>query len=205
MAGGRERQKRRTKAILLQAAAQLVREGKTPTVTEVADAAEVSRRTAYRYFPAQQQMLSEAALEGLRPQVERAIAKGFREGAVEEAIDGMVREVQRLALENEDLLRTMLRLSLDRKLGGQTSKTADPVRGARRIGWIESALASVRPQLGKARYERLVSAMALCLGIEALTVLRDYRGLRGNRAVAISRWAARALLDAAMREAKSEE
>jgi len=117
----------------------------------------------------------------------------------------MVREVQRLALENEDLLRTMLRLSLDRKLGGQTSETAELVRGARRISWIESALAPVRPQLEKARYERLVSAMTLCLGIEALTVLRDYRGLRGNKAAAISRRAAGTLLDAAMREAKSEE
>src|SRR5579872_3336731 len=47
---GRVRQKRRTRRAILAAASALIGEGKRPSVEEVADAAEVSRRTAYRYF-----------------------------------------------------------------------------------------------------------------------------------------------------------
>ena len=59
----RVQQKGRTRQALLSAAVQLVTSGARPTVAEVADAASVSRRTAYRYFPTQEQMLVEAALE----------------------------------------------------------------------------------------------------------------------------------------------
>ncbi|MGI8548966.1 MAG: TetR family transcriptional regulator, partial [Gemmatimonadaceae bacterium] len=59
---GRERQRGRTRKALLTAAAALIAQGRTPSVTEVADAAEVSRRTAYRYFPTPDQLLVEAAL-----------------------------------------------------------------------------------------------------------------------------------------------
>ncbi|MGH7668804.1 MAG: TetR family transcriptional regulator, partial [Gemmatimonadaceae bacterium] len=46
-------QRRRTRLALLAAAARLIAAGAAPSVAEVADAADVSRRTAYRYFPTQ--------------------------------------------------------------------------------------------------------------------------------------------------------
>ena len=64
---GRQRQKQRTRRLLLDAARTLLESGRQPTVTDVADAADVSRRTAYRYFPTQEKLLAESALEGLRP------------------------------------------------------------------------------------------------------------------------------------------
>jgi hypothetical protein len=59
----------------------------------------------------------------------------------------------------------------------------------------------VRKKLGKRRYERLVSALAMCVGIEALIVLRDLRGLRASEAEEVSRWAARTLLRESLEEA----
>jgi hypothetical protein len=47
----RENQRRRTRKDLLQAAARLMKEGRTPSLDEVAETALVSRATAYRYFP----------------------------------------------------------------------------------------------------------------------------------------------------------
>lgn len=43
----------RTRAALLDAARELLAEGRTPNVGEAAEAAGVSRATAYRYFPYQ--------------------------------------------------------------------------------------------------------------------------------------------------------
>jgi AcrR family transcriptional regulator len=48
---GRVNQKRRTRAAIVAAAIELVEQGQSPTVAEVADAALVSRATAYRFFP----------------------------------------------------------------------------------------------------------------------------------------------------------
>ena len=44
---GRAAQRRRTRKVIVAAAAELLAQGKTPSVAEVAEAAEVSRRTVY--------------------------------------------------------------------------------------------------------------------------------------------------------------
>src|SRR5215470_13695957 len=59
---GRSAQKLRTRQALMDAAVELVRAGQHPTVSAVADRVGVSRATAYRYFPGQDLMLSEATI-----------------------------------------------------------------------------------------------------------------------------------------------
>src|SRR6478752_4337329 len=59
---GRESQKNRTRKALVAAAGALMRAGRQPTVTDVAEAAGISRATAYRYFPTQEMLLAEVAL-----------------------------------------------------------------------------------------------------------------------------------------------
>jgi len=174
--------------------------GRRPTVAEVADAAEVSRRTAYRYFPTQPKILIEAALEGLRPPMDAAIAAGPREAgaaSLERRVDRLVAEMQRMAAEHEHLLRSMIQLTVLEPPSG-----ALPRRGIRRVEWIESALRPAAYSLPRSAYERLVSALAVCAGIESLVVLRDIRGLSNAQAVRISRWMARAVLQQALADAR---
>src|ERR1700753_4186685 len=101
----------RTRRLLLDTARALLESGRQPTVTEVADAAEVSRRTAYRYFPTQEKLLAEGALEGLRPMMDNALAltpAGDDQQGLEARIEALVGNMMRLAFENESLLRTMI-------------------------------------------------------------------------------------------------
>ena len=72
--------------------------------------------------------------------------------------------MQRIALQNEALLRAIVWLSLERRLGTQQTEIPKslPVRGSRRVEWIESVLAPVRPLLTVAPFERLVSGLTLC-------------------------------------------
>jgi AcrR family transcriptional regulator len=203
---GRDKQKGRTRSALLTAAARLLAGGSTPTVADVADAADVSRRTAYRYFTTQEQLLVEAALEGLRPKIESAIA-GPTQGdktnpveSVETRLDRTVLAVQRNAVENEALLRTMIRLTVGPFDANQPEPTAPLRRGYRRIEWIELALAPAKSQLAGKRYERLVAALTVCLGIDALIVLRDLCGMSSEGAESVSRWMAQALLHASLTE-----
>ena len=60
---GRTRQKQRTRDQLIAAARELITAGDTPRVEEVAEAAGISRPTAYRYFASQAELLA-AALPG---------------------------------------------------------------------------------------------------------------------------------------------
>ena len=57
---GREAQKRRTRAAIVAATRQLVSEGKTPSIDDIAEAADVSRRTIYLYFPTLDQLVLDA-------------------------------------------------------------------------------------------------------------------------------------------------
>lgn len=193
---GREKQKGRTRKALLEAASQLAAQGKAPTIAEVAETADISRRTAYRYFPTQEQLLTEVGLEHTRPEIATALAQAASSPDPEVAFDIFVQAVQRAAFQNEALLATMLRLSLDRRLG-QNSR-GEPVRGKRRVEWIETALTPLRAPLGKKKFARLVSALTLCIGIEAVIALRDIRALEANESIEVSRWTARALIRAAM-------
>ena len=197
----RSAQKRRTRRAILAAAEALMRQNETPTARRVAEVAEVSRRTVYLYFPTQEQLVTEAALEGVRTEVERALDVADADD-VWARIDTLVDATLQSCIESEVQLRTMIRLAVEQRLtesqGGPARQA--PLRGARRIEWIEAALAPVRGQLGEARFERLVSGLALCVGIEALLVLRDIRGLDEAEMVQVSRWAARALLRASLEE-----
>jgi AcrR family transcriptional regulator len=189
---GRVNQKLRTRRRILVSAAALVAAGATPTVTEAADAAEVSRRTAYRYFPTQEKLLTEAALEGLRGPMTAMLAdapSGSDAHDVGMRLSVLIEQMQSMAIRNESLLRTMIHQTVLER-----SSAAMPRRGTRRIDWIEAALKPLAKRISAKAYARLVSGLALCGGIEALLVLRDICGLSEVEAIEVSRWAAQALL-----------
>jgi hypothetical protein len=75
-----------------------------------------------------------------------------------------------------------------------------PRRGYRRVEWIGAALAPLRERMDASSYERLVSALSLVVGWEAMLVLRDLRGLDPAAEIDVSTWAARALLTAALKD-----
>jgi hypothetical protein len=68
------------------------------------------------------------------------------------------------------------------------------------VEWIESVLAPARPLLTVAHFERLVSGLTLCVGIESLITLQDIRRLAREEAIDICRWAAHAMFETALRE-----
>lgn len=118
----------------------------------------------------------------------------------ERRLDILVRAIQQVTLENEAAFRTMLQLSLESHATGvqNAQVTKVKLRGWRRIDWIEEDLAPVRKSLeqDESAFRRLVAALSLCLGTEALIVLQDVCGLEAKEAVEVSCWAVHALLQA---------
>jgi AcrR family transcriptional regulator len=204
---GRINQKRRTRAAILEAAKHLLRAGQTPSVAEAADVAQVSRATAYRYFPTQEYLLSEAALESAKTEINHLLAQAAPSEDPAVRLDTLVQALQQVTIEQEAAFRTLLHLSLEsHATGGQQREVQEGrLRGGRRIGWIEEALAPLGHAFDNhpATFRRLVAALSLCGGIEALIVLQDVCGLETAEAVKVSRWAAQALLQAGLREARA--
>jgi AcrR family transcriptional regulator len=203
---GRINQKRRTRAAVLEAARHLLHEGQMPSVAEAADAARVSRATAYRYFPTQEYLLWEAALENARTDINHLLESTASSDEPAVRLDRLVQVLQQVTLEQEAAFRTLLQLSLEAHANGGHNREAkeERLRGGRRIGWIEEALAPLGSSFDTdpATFRRLMAALSLCMGIESLIVLQDICGLGAAEAVEVSRWAAQALLQAGLREAK---
>ena len=189
---GRTAQKQRTRAALVAAAQALVAQGLAPTVEDAAEAAMISRTTAYRYFPNQRALLGaahpETATESMLP------SKAPTDPA--ERVDLVVKRFTRMIVETEAQQRTMLRLSLE-----DTPVPDLPLRQGRAIGWLTEALEPARAALGDAALKRLVLAIRSTTGIEALVWLTDIGGLSTAEAVKLMRWSAAAMVRAALEDA----
>jgi AcrR family transcriptional regulator len=189
--GGRERQRRRTRKAIIDATVALLAQGETPSVAEIAEAADVSRRTVYLYFPTLEHLLADAALEAARGLVEPRFEE---RGDAGERVEALVRAVQQGFAETEALGRTIIRLTVG--AGDSSSAGTVPRRGYRRVEWIELALEPLRDTLPPERFERLVSALTLLIGWEPMIVLQDIRALSAAEAEEVCVWAARTLLAA---------
>ena len=195
---GRFRQRRRTRAAIVNAAAELLRSGRTtPGANEIAEAADVSRRTVYQYFPTVEQLLLDATL-GLLSQtaVDNAIDQADPGGDALDRVSAMISTLAGLSSHTMPLGRSLIRLTVD----APADNTGQPKRGYRRINWIEHAIEPLRDYLDDTRFERLVSALAMVIGWEALIVLQDLRGLTPDEQTDVSTWAAHALIQAALQD-----
>ncbi|HEY1740749.1 MAG TPA: TetR/AcrR family transcriptional regulator [Acidimicrobiia bacterium] len=198
--GGRTAQKRRTRAAIVAATRVLLAAGATPSIDEIAVAADVSRRTIYMYFPTLDQLLLDAA-SGLLAEtiVENAIGAPAEGDDVVTRADALAHAIVELAPEALPLGRKIIALTVD--AAGRSDHDGPTRRGYRRIEWIERALAPLREAAPPAAYERLVSALAIVLGWEALVVLEDVRGLDNAAQDDTVRWATRVLVEAAIADA----
>jgi AcrR family transcriptional regulator len=200
--GGRAAQRRRTRRAIVDAAARLVAEGRDPSIAEIAAAADVSRRTVYEYFPTLDQLLIDATL-GVMAGAEFSAALDFdRFGDdVHARLDALARTLSDMSDRALPLGRRLLRLTVDTPASDDDA--AAPRRGYRRIQWIEHAVQPLRDRLTAEQFERLVSALAVALGWEAMIVLRDTRNLTRATERRVTGWAVHALVDAMLSEAEA--
>ena len=71
---GRPNQRSRTRKDLLRAASRLLKQGRNPSLEEIAEEALVSRATAYRYFPSVEALLVEASFDVAVPEADQLFA-----------------------------------------------------------------------------------------------------------------------------------
>lgn len=191
---GRTAQKRRTRDALVAAARDLVAQGLTPTVQDAAEAASISRTTAYRYFATQGALLAAA-----HPHTAwRSALPENPPHDVAARLDLVLTATSKMLLEFEPQQRTMLRLSLEAEPDERAQLL---LRHGRVITWLEEALEPLHDSMADDDRHRLALAIRSATGIEALAWLTDVGGLSRADAVELMRWSAHAMLDAAQADA----
>lgn len=198
LTGGRVAQKRRTRRALLDAAARLINDEHDPTIEDVAEAAGVSRATAYRYFSSVESLIAEVELLEGTEDPKTVIDR--------EAGDDLYRRVEiavthpnKKLLDNEVALHVMARNLADRWLNGGDERVP---RQGERFAWIDAALDGHVANCDPSTTERLRAGLGFLSGMEAVLSARDVAELTPEETLEVTAWAARSLLRAALTEAR---
>ena len=111
---GRAGQRRRTRKAILQAAMDLLARDGAPSIADIAAAADVSRPDDLP-VPADPRAPAggRGAGIGLQAAVDRVVDSSATYGDVEARVDAMVRAVQRMSSDTEQLGRSLIRLTIE--------------------------------------------------------------------------------------------
>ena len=134
----------------------------------MAEAALVSRATAYRYFPSIEALLVEASLDVAMPEADSLYADAPADPVARlERLDDALDEVLRT---NEAQFRMMLANSMAQVVRGETDD-GSPARQNRRTPLIDAALEP--GGFSPTARSRLSQALAVLIGTEAMVVFKD--------------------------------
>ncbi len=184
--------------LLLDTAMNLVNAGQIPSVSEVAAAAQVSRATAYRYFPTRSALVSAIIDISLGPV--RTWKSELADGKerIEELFDATFPRFW----EYESQLRAALQLSQEHWLLAKAGELKEEqFRRGHRIRILETAAKPLEKSLGKARQQRLIAGLATIYGTESIVVLKDMCGANNREAMDVIRWMMQVMVDASIKEA----
>ncbi|RWI96832.1 TetR/AcrR family transcriptional regulator [Mesorhizobium sp.] len=188
----------RTRRLMLETATRLMQSGVTPSVSEVAEAAEVSRATAYRYFPSQAALVQAVVDEGLGPILTWKSNSKDPEQRVAELFASAMPRIEAF----EATFKAALKLSLDQWARRQAGTLgAEPAfKRGHRIDLLKDAIAPLKGQLKPRQFRRLAQALSMMFGVEVLIVLKDMWGLDSRDMMAVAEWTAGAVVRAAVAE-----
>jgi AcrR family transcriptional regulator len=189
----------RTRKLMLDTTVRLMQAGITPSVTDVAEAAGVSRATAYRYFASQAALVHAAVDEGLGPILQWDSAETDTEKRVADLLASSMPRIAKF----EATFKAALKLSLDQWARRQAGTLGPEPRFKRghRVEILQKAISPLRDTLPEPEFLRLAKALSLVYGLELVIVLRDIWGLGKAETEEIAQWAAQALVRAAIAEA----
>nr|WP_281434594.1 TetR/AcrR family transcriptional regulator [Erwinia phyllosphaerae] len=189
----------RTRRLLIETAMKLFDGGAFPSITEVAQEAQLSRATAYRYFPTQSALVSAIVAETLSP------IKSWRPSR--EEVSDRIEELLSFAfprmLEHEGTLRAALHLSLTQWAQSRSSDGPEReklVRGNRKA-LLQHVVEPLNDELPPEIVDRVIKSLSLVYGSEIFLVMKDIWGCDNDQLQDIGKWIAKAIMRQAREDA----
>lgn len=161
----------------MDAAVNLLRDGRPPSMPEAAERALVSVATAYRYFRTAEDLWEDAAVYSATVIVDSDELEDEIKAAgenVEARLEVVIRKLGWGFIDHAVTARQVLKASLDRWLAAEDDdKLPTPARPGQRNKWNALALEPLRDQLEDYQVDALVEALGFVVGAEAVTTLLD--------------------------------
>ncbi len=202
---GRANQKARTRAALVQAATELVRESRPPSIPEAADRAHISVATAYRYFPSANDLWFEASDAAITYEPALREAAEHIEAAGDDPVhrlEAAVRSIGFTMLDDQVPFRRVAKGALEQWFSQVDTPPEDraPTREGRRTKHIALVLKPLRGRLPDNEVDRIAHALGVVIGTDIMLALTDGVGLEGDDAKQSMLDTARWLLTGALAE-----
>ena len=191
----------RTMRLMLHTAVALMQEGHTPSVSEVAEAAGVSRATSYRYFPSQTALVGAVVDAALGPVLDWQPRSPRADERVADLLRRSLRRIGRF----EATFRAALRLSLEHwsKTRAGTLGAEARFRRGHRMELLRNAVEPLRGIVSDTELDRLTKGLSLVFGIEAFVVLKDMWAMEQDDVEETINWVAQTLIGAVTNDARS--
>ncbi|TCP88818.1 TetR family transcriptional regulator [Cricetibacter osteomyelitidis] len=190
--------KNRTQKYLLETALDLLNKGIYPTVQDVAKEAEISRATAYRYFPTQTSLIQAIVEICLQPILEWQPSEQLPLKRIHQLLDFAYPILE----EHESAFRAALSISLQEWEANKRNEHL--VRGHRR-DILDNIAHPLKNRLSEQAYNKLLYAYSLIYGPEVFVVLKDIWNLELQEITHITKWIADAVTTYALKENTGSE
>jgi AcrR family transcriptional regulator len=185
---GRVNQKAQTRAKILEAAKALMKRKQAITLDDVAEKANISRATIYRYYSSIDTLIAEVSLDVQHKSPEE-IAEEVKNMSFEERLFFIQQYYNELAQKNETAFRRYLSVVLSESVSSKKK-----LRGARRLKSLSKALEPYKKDMDKESYTKLLYAATLLTGIESLIVCKDVCDLNNKETNNVLQWAMQMIL-----------
>ncbi len=182
----------RMRKTLLNTAMAMMAEGHTPSISDLAQEAEVSRATAYRYFPTQSDLIAAVVDESLGP----ILSWQPSSADPAERIDELMLYAYPRLEQFEVQLRAAIQISLKQSAEERASKHKNKhpfVRG-NRVEFLKRAVAPLKDEVGDETFLKAVRALSMIYGTEVFLVLKDIWRLELDEIIDIVRWTAEGII-----------
>jgi len=173
--------------------------GHVPSISEVAEAAGVSRATAYRYFPSRSKLIAAVVDYSLGP-VRTFVS---RHPHAEERLAELFQTTFVRFQEFEPQMRSALQLSLEHAALESAGRLEEEAyRRGYRIAILKRTFAPLKGSLPPKSLDRLIKSVSIVFGIEPYVILKDIWGCDNEEVGEIAAWIAAALLRQAQQDAQ---
>jgi len=185
---GRKKQKLQTRMEILDAARALMQQKKKISLEDVAEKANISRATMYRYFSNLDLLFAEATLD-IHHMSPDQIFEEVQDLSFEDRIFYIQKHYNALAQENETAFRRYLSAMLSESI-----VTGEPTRGARRVKSLTKALEPFKEQLTPEAFQKLIHTASILSGIDSLIICKDVCHLNNEESEETLQWALEMIL-----------
>lgn len=181
----------RTRRLLIDTAMSMYEQGAFPSITEVANAAQLSHATAYRYFPTQSALVSAMVDESLGP----ILAWQPTQPDARQRIAELLSFAYPRMLQHEGVLRAALHLSLQQWADNRSNPNNEEklIRGNRKR-LLKLAVEPLEGKLTPEALQRVIHAFSLIYGSEVFMVLKDIWHLDDAGIQDVTQWMGKAIL-----------